>query len=178
MNLNYINKTLAMKYLDNDLQLFKAILQSFKQHYKNIDFLKLDDKEFFKQVHHLKALSKNIGAIQLFDIAYDIHITKSRATQEKLQNILKAVLKEASLVTFAKILSTENKKKQTFIKSKKQILSLLLEAAKKNRPKKVENAIMQLQSLENLDKQDLKLISKLNEELNQYNFKEIVNILS
>lgn len=175
MSFKYINKELALKYLDYDLNLYKNILESFKEQYKTLDFLKLEDKTFFKEVHHLKAISKNIGAKDLYLLAEEINKEKTRTKEQTLQKTLSSVLKE-----IPKIFTNEPESfsSNIEIETKEELIKQILDGAKKNRPKKVEEPLEKFKKLTNLNLDDKKLISILDKEIKVYNFKTIINILS
>ncbi|AXH13401.1 Hpt domain-containing protein [Halarcobacter bivalviorum] len=176
MNLKYINKDLALKYLDYDIKLYKNILEGFKEQYTNLNFLKLEDNSFYKEVHQLKSLSKNIGANQLYKLAEDMNKNKHRELETELQEILANVLSEIERVSIQEITTTNIL--NTNEESKEELFAQILNGAIKNRPKKVEEPIEKLKTLKNLTEEEKILIEKLDKEIKVYNFKNIVNILS
>ncbi|RXJ89415.1 hypothetical protein CRV01_08000 [Arcobacter sp. CECT 8983] len=176
MNKKYINKELALKYLDYDIKLYKNILEGFKEQYYNLDFLKLEDSTFFKEVHQLKSISKNIGANELFKLADHMNKNKTRKDEILLQETLLKVLKEIDELSFIDINNTTNTTGETY--SKKALIEEILNGAIKNRPKKVEEPLEKLKQMQNLTKEEKLLVSKLDKEIKVYNFRNIVNILS
>ncbi|NVJ54340.1 MAG: hypothetical protein HWD90_11620 [Campylobacteraceae bacterium] len=176
MNLKYINKELALRYLDYDIKLYKNILEGFKEQYNSLDFLKLEDSSFFKEVHQLKSISKNIGANELFKLADDMNKNKNRNDEVLLQETLEEVLKEIDRLSLADINNTTNTTCDN--SSKEELFEQILNGAIKNRPKKVEEPLEKLKQKQNLTEEEKNLISKLDKEIKVYNFRNIVNILS
>ncbi|RXK03055.1 hypothetical protein CRV02_02750 [Arcobacter sp. CECT 8989] len=176
MNMKYINKELALKYLDYDIKLYKNILDGFKEQYNSLNFLKLEDTSFFKEVHQLKSISKNIGANELFKIAEDMNKNKSRKSETLLQKTLENVLSEINEISLTDINNTTKTPVEHY--SKKELFEQISNGAIKNRPKKVEEPLEKLKQIQNLTDDEKILISKLDKEIKVYNFKNIVNILS
>lgn len=176
MSLKYINKELALKYLDYDINLYKNILDGFKEQYKNLDFLKLEDSSFFKEVHQLKSLSKNIGAANLYELAEKMNSKKTREEEDKLQESLYNVLDEIKKVSFTEL--PLYKSTTHHDESKEELFEQILNGAIKNRPKKVEEPLEKLKQLNNLTSIEKELIQKIDKEIKVYNFGNIVNILS
>lgn len=174
MRLKYIKKDLALKYLDQDLKLYKSILESFKEHYESLNLLKLDNNNFFKEIHHLKGFSKNIGANELYILAEEMNKNKNRNFQVKLQEQLCSVLNEISHV-FINESKTSNFSVE---ESKDELYEQILQGAIKNRPKKVEDPLEKLKHHNHLNSKDIDTIKKLDKEIKVYNFKNIINILS
>lgn len=173
MILKQINKTLALKYLNNDNNLFKDILDRFKEQYMHLNFSELNNDIFFEEIHKLKSLSKNIGAENLYQLSVEINDTKNREEENLLQEILIEVLNEINTIHIEEIVIQE---KST--KSKEDLFKQILEAVIKNRPKKVEEPLSQLKQLNNLSLEEKDLIKELDKEIRRYNFKNIKNLLS
>ena len=176
MSYKYINKEVALKFLDNNIQLYKNLLEGFIEQYKDINFLNLDDPSFFKQVHQLKSISKSIGANELFNLVDDINRTKSREKEILLQKMLTDVLNTIKELSLNEINSTLCSKYTHY--TKEELFEQILNGAIKNRPKKVEEPLERLKQLPNLTKGDKLLITKLDKEIKIYNFKNIITILS
>ncbi|WP_417328506.1 hypothetical protein [Halarcobacter sp.] len=176
MNMKYINKELALKYLDYDIKLYKNILDGFKEQYNSLNFLKLEDTSFFKEVHQLKSISKNIGANELFKLAEDMNKNKNRKSETQLQETLENVLSEINEVSLTDINNTTDTTCEHH--TKEELFEQILNGAIKNRPKKVEEPLEKLKLNQNLTEDEKLLVSKLDKEIKVYNFRNIVNILS
>jgi len=176
MNLKYINKELALKYLDYDINLYKNILDGFKEQYKNLDFLKLEDSSFFKEIHQLKSLSKNIGAANLYALAEKMNSNKTREEEDKLQEVLNNVLDEIKKVSITELPLYKYTTNES--ESKEELFEQILNGAVKNRPKKVEEPLAKLKQFENLTSREKEFVQKIDKEIKVYNFGNIVNILS
>jgi len=176
MDLEYINKDLALKYLNNDLKLYQTVLKSFYDQYKNTNLLHLSNEDFFKQIHQLKSISKNIGAQKLYLLSEDINNNKTRDNEHKIQHTLYNTLNEVHHICEEQI--TQTKKvlnNKTY--NKKELFKQILDGAQKNRPKRVEVPLMKLNSMDTLNEQEKNLVKQIEKELDVYNFKNIIEIL-
>lgn len=177
MYYKYLDKNYALKYLDNDKFLFKNILEDFFNHYKNIKLSSLENNCFFKEVHQLKSFSKNIGSEKLYLLSEEINRTQKRDKEKDLEAILVSLQKEINIFLQNEKTSKtndnftiENKEK------KKELFNNILLAAKKNRPKKVEDNLKELKNIK-LEENEKELLNNLNEEIRMYNFKNIVLLI-
>ncbi len=170
-----INTNLGLEYMAGNLQLYKKILNSFYDKYKDLDEKKLSqvkeksDEEFKTCIHTLKGLSKNIGAQNLHEIAIKLDETADK-------NLVEECLKRLSLVISELRTWTDGEKddniEENFITDfSKEVFMHLEEAIKTHRPKTIELALEKIE-IEKLSKTEKNFLEKLKSYLEKYKFKE------
>ena len=178
MYYNYLDKNYALKYLNQDSVLLKAILENFFNHYKNINLSSLKDDCFFKEVHQLKSFSKNIGSKDLYLLSEEIDKTQKRTKENELKKLI-ALLQE-EIIQFLENEKNKQEENNLVIENevrKKELFYNILISAKKNRPKRVETNLNELKRFK-LKENEKKLLTNINEEIRLYNFKNIVSLIT
>jgi signal transduction histidine kinase/CheY-like chemotaxis protein len=172
-------KDLGIEYMAGNIKLYKKILYSFYDKYKDLDEKKLslikekNEKEFKTCTHTLKGLSKNIGAQDLHEIVVELDETLDK-------NLIKKCLKQLSLVTSE--LSTwvdekkdDNIEKNVMLDFSADVFNPLEEAIKTHRPKIIESALKKLE-VQNLSKSEKNFLEKLKSYIEKYKFKEALEL--
>lgn len=168
----YINKDIGLKNLNNDENLYENVLEGFLSQYNTCNLIELEDSEFFIQVHTIKGLAQTIGAMQLFDISFEINNTKQREKQTILQNKLSLVINELNNTEFKKETTNNSILKDLDEEERIKLFNSLKESALTYKPKIVEEIISKLKNY-NLSQKDTQLLDKLSSHLKVYNFREI-----
>ncbi|MCD6260033.1 MAG: response regulator [Helicobacteraceae bacterium] len=157
-----IDTSAGLLHMGNNQKLYMKILKNFYSSYKNFALDGLDNEERLRAIHTLKSLSANIGAKDLYKILQELEIKESRTLISQLYVELHSVLEEINtvdlqddvLVTLKKYCSEE---------MKKELFEKLRAALQTKRPKKITQALEQIEqchltleqqmSFENIKKQ-------------------------
>jgi len=172
----YINKKIALENLDGNEKLYHDVLKSFLSQYKDIDFLKLDDKDFFPEVYALKGISDIMGAEALYKIIQEINKTHNRNFEYILQQKLNDVLNEIRETKIIKYPKEEDDKLKLSKETKKKLFKELNKSASSFRPKKVEEVLEEFSKYD-LYGDDNALINKISMLLDEYDFTKIQETL-
>jgi len=168
-----IDKEYGLLHLGGNEKLFEKITNSFYNSYQDIEFEELDKEEFQRTIHTLKGLSANIGALTL-------HETVKK--QEQNKNLMPKLKEELSKV-LKELESYKNKKQLNEIKLLKlnnedrtELFNKLNQAAKSKRVKNSQEIIEEIEKYE-LNDMDKKVFEEAKNNMNEYKFKEAVDIL-
>jgi len=171
-----IDTTKGLSHMGKNTKLYLKILQNFKENHKNYSLDNLNDDEFRLQLHTLKGLSANIGAVELSKLAQEIYNSTDRTLLPKLYSVLSIVLNELEEIEQIKHIETspslpldDNVRKELFIKLKKALLS--------SRPKNCETVLKEIE-LYKIDEKDKELFLKIKTLITKYNFSEALEILN
>ncbi len=88
----YINTTLGLKYLNDNLQLYLKILNRFVERYKAFNIYNIKDEDFKTEMHTLKGLSSTLGMERLSELAQILEKEQSPKTLEEFTTILSSIL--------------------------------------------------------------------------------------
>jgi len=168
-----IDSQLALKYLGSNKKLYMKILKDFYQKYKDFQLNDLEQEQLNIEIHTLKGLSANIGAVNLHLIVKEFELTKDEILKSKLYEELNLVLDE---------LVDLNNKKDTEVKQEvgndkiEELFLKLQQSAKTARPKECQVTIEELKKYK-LDLKDTELLKSLENLVKTYKFKEILEVM-
>jgi len=167
----------GLRHMGGNKNLYIKILHDFKKSYSRYSLDSFNEIEFNLRIHTLKGLSANIGAVELYEIAEEIHRTKERILLPKLYEVLEIVLEELK--------SLEPKKKQKKVQShlslsnvkRRELFEKLNEALLSNRPKKCDVVFKEF-DMYKFNEADLELLSKIKEYVQGYKFADALEIFT
>lgn len=168
-----LDKEFALKLVLEDESILIQILKGIVK-YKNIDLKHLDDEEFIRQIHSLKALTASAGALELSALAKNIEETHNRDLSEsfslKLNQLIEEIESKLPLETYVseKINITEDEKRKLFEELKEAVST-----------KRAKNCRVVIEKMEKyrLNPDDLELFESVKELTNQFKFKQALEIL-
>jgi|GEM_PF-671046 len=173
-----IDTSLGLEYMADNAKLYKKILNSFYEKYKNVNVEELKQlytnsfEEFKTFTHTLKGLSKNIGAVSLHEEATKLDDTADIDLLDGCVEVLHKVIEEIKpwIETQNKTNTSENSEIKLDGKFDK-----LKEAIKKHRPKIIESALNELDKT-TLTKKEKEVLEKLNIYLDEYKFSQALEL--
>ena len=169
----HINRSIGLKYSNNNKKLYLKILQNFYSDFHDLSIERLNQEEFKRFIHTLKGLSANIGAIDLNLIIKQFEKTENKSLLNLLLNKLFLVIDE--LKDIGKI---SNKKLLVLHSTLRNQLFLdLKEAVNTKRIKKCEPIFQKIEKykLSNVDQQ---LFDCVKNDVEEYKFKSAIQILN
>jgi PAS domain S-box-containing protein len=150
------------------LELLKGVLV-----YKNSNFEKMDDDEFKRTMHTIKALIASLGADSLSQRAKHMEKTLDRSFLADFQNEFNNLLTEIEIKVFNGKDSLEKEDISNELKDK--LFSDLKEAVSTKRIKKTKPIVEKLDKYK-LDDKDEKLFSELKQLITKFKFKEAIEL--
>ncbi len=93
-----IDSEIGLSYVSQNRKLYLKILNNFKNDYEDIKLELLNDEEFKREIHTLKGLSINIGAIALNEIVQEIDLSQNKGLLDNFYIELNKVLEELSML--------------------------------------------------------------------------------
>jgi CheY-like chemotaxis protein/anti-sigma regulatory factor (Ser/Thr protein kinase) len=171
----YIESATALKYLAGNKKLYLKILANFKNTYSDFKIDTLNQEEFKRVIHTLKGISANIGATELHLKVKEVDETQNRDLIYTIYEEMKKVLEDLTL------LKTEDKKETTALLElsdarRVALFKELKEFAQRSRTKKCKTTLKELEKYR-LNTQDKKVLEKIQEFINQYNYTDALLLL-
>ena len=165
----HINVKIGLKYLVGNKKAYLKILDGFYHKYENLDLTNLSTDDLKITIHSLKGLSKNIGAINLYELIInsDTLLNKINIELNDVINDLRFILKNQTTVN--KVLKTklpEDKMRKLFEE--------LQDSIKAHRPKQCNEVIKKLDVCELNNDEKFQKIKRL---IKSYKFKEALEII-
>ena len=166
----YIDIFQGLNHMDQNKKLYLKILNDFYVKYKDMKFTALSKEEVEIELHTLKGLSLNIGAIKLNEKLIDTNSIIS--AMEELEKVLFEI--EQKVVP---IYSNQKAKIKIISNNQVEILwNELYTAIETSRPKVYQPVIDQLNNTL-LNSSDVKKLFKINEFLSKFEFEKALNII-
>ncbi|MEA3289750.1 MAG: transporter substrate-binding domain-containing protein [Campylobacterota bacterium] len=162
--------------LGNNKKLYLNIVKDFYDKYLTIDIEKIEAKHIKMQLHTLKGLCGNIGALKLQYFIQEYEKSDDSKLLHEISQQLKLLLSE--LAAYIQIQNSETQTTKTKI-TKEELESRfkkLFEAIKTRRPNKYKNMIDELENCQ-LDKEDEEFFTKLKQEIKYYKFDKALEII-
>jgi len=169
-----VDINLGLKYLVGNKKAYFKILDSFHSKYKNLDLLSLSVDDLKIVIHTLKGLSKNIGAVSLYDMLKDSTILLNRVTLNEVTVELNHIINDLKYILETQQLNNISQCKKICGDEIITLFEELRDAIKGNRPKKCEEVVKKLDKCK-LDNEDK--FHKIKFLIKSYKFKEALKIL-
>jgi len=171
-----IDTKVGLSHLAGNEKLYIKILNEFIKDYQDITLEKLDNEKFDRTIHTLKGLSANIGASTISQIALKIEDTKDKTLLPNLYDELNIVISELKEKLNTANL-TLNTKESIDDKRKDELFEELKSVLLTKRPKKILE-VMEKFKLYNLPKGCQITFDRIEKLVDEYRFKEALDILS
>ena len=172
-NFKTIDKNLGLSHLNGNIKLYSSILRNFYKKYKNFDMDSLEEKSLKIEIHTMKGLSANIGAMSLYFVTKELEGSYVKGNKLALYNELDKVIYE--LKNFIALDKKESKKKEKISNAEIDNLFLKLkDAVKTYRPKNYSSILVELDKYQLKDEEKYKNLKIL---LSQYKFQEAITLL-
>ncbi len=174
-----IDAKIGLSHMNNNNKLYLDVLNNFYENYKDLKLYELNSKEFKREIHTIKGLSANIGAMELNKITKELELTENKNLLYKFYEKLNFVLSELNILELSNkkenvtLLEIDDIKiKKLFVELEKALLSkrakqykpLLLKIEKYRLDVKKAETFSQIKKLANKYKiaDAIKLMKKLN----------------
>ena len=174
-NFKNIDRELGLRHLGGKRKLYIKVLEDFRDKYEKIDFNDLNTSAFKREIHTLKGLSANIGAMSLHAIVNSLNEREERGDLGALYGELSLVIDELEGIH-----SYEDSEKKYLLalsdEKREELEQKLLEALLSNRPKNCETIFDEIgmYELENMEKQKIQDVKDL---VQKYKFSQAVSIM-
>jgi signal transduction histidine kinase/CheY-like chemotaxis protein len=166
----------GVEYLAGDTNLYLKLLNNFLHDYSDIDFSLLDDEEFKIKIHTLKGLSANLGMEKLHEITKKIDKSGIRELPKEFYENYKSVIDELSNKLPKQEKKSQSSKYTISHIKRDELFNELKESAKLNEPKKCKDILDKFEHYV-LDDKDQKMVQKIKEFVDEYDFDEVIEIL-
>ena len=173
--LKFINSAIALNYLNNDNDLYLKILKNFYNNYKNLNFNSLNDDQNEREIHTLKGLSATIGAESLHKCIIDFEISTNQNSFELIQNQLNQVIKELRTIKVEEELKVSSNLELSDT-LRYTLFQELFNVIEQKKPKLCDEIIHKIEEYK-LENNDSIVFEKIKKEINQYNFKQAIQLL-
>jgi len=165
----HINVKIGLKYLVGNKKAYLKILDGFYHKYENLDLTNLSTDDLKITIHSLKGLSKNIGAINLYELIInsDTLLNKINIELNDVIDDLRFILKNQTTVN--KVLKTKLPEDEM-----RKLFEELQDSIKAHRPKQCNEVIKKLDVCELNNDEKFQKIKRL---IKSYKFKEALEII-
>jgi len=165
----HINVKIGLKYLVGNKKAYLKILDSFYHKYENLNLVNLSTDDLKITIHSLKGLSKNIGAINLYELIInsDTLLNKINIELNDVIDDLRFILKNQTTVN--KVLKTKLPEDEI-----RKLFEELKDSIKVHRPKQCNEVIKKLDVCELNNDEKFQKIKRL---IKSYKFKEALEII-
>jgi len=165
----HINVKIGLKYLVGNKKAYLKILDGFYHKYENLDLVNLSTDDLKITIHSLKGLSKNIGAINLYELIInsDTLLNKINIELNDVIDDLRFILKNQTTVN--KVLKTKLPEDEM-----RKLFEELQDSIKAHRPKQCNEVIKKLDVCELNNDEKFQKIKRL---IKSYKFKEALEII-
>lgn len=170
-----INTTEGLRHLGGNKKLYIKILHDFYINYNELHLESLHQEEKKRVLHTLKGLSANIGAQNLNRTIIELEKNDSHELEEKFYKEIYNVRDELKSLTQYTITHQIDKKQITQARKDELFLELKQSITSK-RPKRCESIISEIEKYQ-LSNKDEALFTASKTFINNYKFKEAINIL-
>lgn len=173
-----IDTAVGLKHLGENKKLYMKILNDFLSNYKAFVLEDLDDNAFKRATHTIKGLSSNIGAIELGLVAKDLDEIQDKTLLPKFYQALKLVIDELEeKLLDDKIEESDNGKEQISTEKREKLFNNLKEAIASKIVTKCEPIIDEIEEYA-LSDEDKELFEKVKYYVDEFEFKEAIELLS
>ncbi|MEA3352973.1 MAG: ATP-binding protein, partial [Campylobacterota bacterium] len=166
----------GLNYLGDNKKLYKKIANDFYNKYLTIDIEKIEDKGINIQLHTLKGLCGNIGALKLQHLIKKYEINNDSKLKKEISQQLKVLLNELEKYIHIENIDTKTIKTKISKEELENRFTNLFEAVKTRRPNICKELIEELENYK-LDKEDDQLFTKLKQEIKHYKFDKALEII-
>lgn len=173
-----IDTRVGLGHMAENEKLYLKILNGFLARYKEMDFNDLDEVELYESVHTLKGLSASIGATALNEVVEKLNNTHDKTLLVRVQNELRLVIEELTnvLEESNEISQNNNSEKKSLGAKRKALFSKFKKALYRQRPSECKAIMQEILSYE-LKAEEHELFVKIQELIENYNYKEAADIL-
>jgi predicted ATPase/signal transduction histidine kinase/CheY-like chemotaxis protein len=171
-----IDANIGLRHLGGNKKLYVKILKNFYKKYNNYNISNLEEEAYKIEIHTLKGLSANIGAMSLYSIVEELDKSHDKSVMTSLYNEISKVIDEIIiLIDNVDEKNYEGKEEVSDAKIENLFLKLT-QAVKTNRPKNYEVVLRELDEYQ-LKDSDKELYKDIKNLLVRYKFKEAIRLL-
>jgi len=167
----------GLKHLAGNKKLYLKILNDFLSNYKNIVLESLDNDTFKRTTHTIKGLSSNIGALHLHLIAKELDETEDKSLLSKFYQELKLVVDELEDKLLTATIQEASSKEKISNEKRDILFTKLKEAIETKIVTKCEPVIEDIEGY-NLTNEDQELFEKVKYFVDEFEFKEAIELLN
>ena len=167
----------GLKHLAGNKKLYLKILNDFLSNYKNIVLESLDNDTFKRTIHTIKGLSSNIGALHLHLIAKELDETEDKSLLSKFYQELKLVVDELEDKLLTATIQEASSKEKISNEKRDILFTKLKEAIETKIVTKCEPVIEDIEGY-NLTNEDQELFEKVKYFVDEFEFKEAIELLN
>jgi len=173
-----IDTAVGLKHLGENKKLYMKIVNDFLSNYKAFLLEDLDDDAFKRATHTIKGLSSNIGATELGLVAKELDEMQDKTLLPKFYQALKLVIDELEeKLQDDKIEESGSGKEQISAEKREELFDNLKEAIASKIVTKCEPVIGEIEEYA-LSDEDQKLFDKVKYFVDEFEFKEAIELLS
>ena len=171
--LQYIETKKGLAHMDQNKKLYLKILNDFYKNYKDSNLHLLDEKALKQQLHTLKGLSANIGAIDLSKMIKKYETTQEDMLLFSISQKLKDVIEE---LRYLEVFPKQRIKEESLSKEMcDEIVALIKVFAKQRRATKIKELVQSVQNY-TMSEEDKVLFDRIVFYLEQRSYKEIIRL--
>jgi signal transduction histidine kinase/response regulator RpfG family c-di-GMP phosphodiesterase len=174
-NSDVIDVQSGLARMEYDKGLYLKVLQNFYNDYGDVAFEGLEASEFSRQMHTLKGLSYNIGAITLGDTVQTVESASKKAHLNTLNKELRRVC-DAIQTLLASDENKTQKQNKADAQKTRELFTTLLEAVRSKRPNRFENALNEFEKYE-LQSDDALAFEKIKDAVKKFDYKNALRLL-
>jgi len=91
---HHLNIEMGLKYLNNNEQLYRKVLQSFLTRYENFHIQSLNEAALKNNIHTIKGLALTLGMESLSGAANNLELSRNNHDLQEFSKILRDIIKD------------------------------------------------------------------------------------
>lgn len=166
----------GLKYFAGNKRLYMKIIEKFIDSYQDVKFMALSGEELSIELHTVKGLAANIGAIRIYEIAKELELGESKELLLKLDIEIETLQNELKEKFTDKAKESSFEEREFSEDKKSELLTKLVSAIKTRRPKNYQPVLQELK-LYSLSSGEQKIFTIIQALLKGYKFKEVLSYI-
>jgi len=166
-----INTKIGLGYVAGNETLYLKMLHKFKKSYGSLDFSKLDNETFKREIHNIKGLSASIGAKDLHQSTKEYEKNK---TEVNLNNFIKKLDKVLNDLSNLENKQEDEKHSKTLGTAQRDALFTKLKEAVQSKKINLCKPVLEEISQYMLDDKDKTLYNQIRDDVLKFKFKDAI----